>query len=102
MAGECTKTTSVTTTSSLHNWWPDLHACSWSTTTNPWLSEHNNNSESSGEESVSISTSFTNASNHSGLSVESSRRVLVDNTASAHELIGETVSDNHLWNQVLL
>nr|QJQ51213.1 bHLH transcription factor bHLH15.7 [Gardenia jasminoides] len=108
MAGECTETTPLATTSSIHNWWPQdhLHASSlssWSTNNYPnWqYSEPNNNSESSGEESVSISTSFTNASNHSGLTVESSRRVLVDG-ASAHEIVGERVPDNHLWSHVLL
>ncbi|CDP07927.1 unnamed protein product [Coffea canephora] len=108
MAGECTETTPLATTSSIHNWWPQHHlhgssVSSWSTNNYPnWqYSELNNNSESSGDESVSISTSFTNASNHSGLTVESSRIVLVDG-ASAHEFVGETVPDGHLWNHVLI
>uniref|UniRef100_A0A5B7BVS3 BHLH domain-containing protein n=1 Tax=Davidia involucrata TaxID=16924 RepID=A0A5B7BVS3_DAVIN len=94
---------SVATSSSTPSWWPNLHASSlssWSTNTNQWHPP-NPNSNSSCEEDVSISTSFTNASNHSGLSVDSSRR-LVDQSTSTNELIGETASDNHLWNHVLL
>lgn len=109
MAEDCTET-SVATSSSIPNWWPadnHVHASSWSNTTsniNPWNNPQNpnsNNSRSSGEEDVSMSTSFTNASNHSGLTVESSRR-LVESVAN-NELIGETPSDhNHLWNHVFL
>lgn len=102
MAEDCTES-SVATSSSIPNWWPGdnhLHASSlssWSNNNtsniNPWNSNpqhpNSNNSRSSGEEDVSMSTSFTNASNHSGLTVESSRRL-------------ETPSDNHLWNHVFL
>uniref|UniRef100_A0A5B7BDD8 BHLH domain-containing protein n=1 Tax=Davidia involucrata TaxID=16924 RepID=A0A5B7BDD8_DAVIN len=104
MAEECSES-SVATSSSIPNWWPDLHASSlssWSAnTTNQWQ-PLNPNSNSSCEEDVSISTtSFTNASNHSGLSVDSSRRLF--ESASTNELIGETASVNHhLWNHVLL
>ncbi|KAA8532372.1 hypothetical protein F0562_032373 [Nyssa sinensis] len=101
MVEECTDS-SVATSSSTPNWWPNLHASSlssWSTNTNQWHPP-NPNSNSSCEEDVSISTSFTNASNHSGLSVDSSRRLVESN--STNELIGETASDNHLWNHVLL
>lgn len=111
MAEECTEG-SAATSSSIPNWWPadnHLHSTSlnsWSNNTsniNPWSNPQNpnsNNSRSSGEEDVSMSTSFTNASNHSGLTVESSRR-LVESVAN-NELIGETPSDNHLWNHVFL
>ncbi|KAL8157724.1 uncharacterized protein LOC141724379 [Apium graveolens] len=110
MAEDCTES-SVATSSSIPNWWPaenHLHSSSlssWSNNTsniNPWSNPQNpnsNNSRSSGEEDVSMSTSFTNASNHSGLTVESSRR-LVESVAN-NELIGET-PDNHLWNHVFL
>ncbi|XP_059649821.1 transcription factor bHLH111 [Cornus florida] len=102
---ECTESSIATTISSTPNWWPDLHAnslSSWSsstTNTNQWHPQ-NPNSNSSCEEDVSISTSFTNASNHSGLSVDSSRRFI--ESAPANELIGEAASDNHLWSHVLL
>ncbi|CAK9177388.1 unnamed protein product [Ilex paraguariensis] len=99
MAEECTES-SVAASSSTLNWWPDLHtSSSWSTTTNPWHTP-NPHSNSPGEEDVSMSTSFTNASNHSGLSVESSRRLV--ECSSTNELIGETAPDNHLWSQVFL
>ncbi|XP_017224711.1 transcription factor bHLH111 isoform X2 [Daucus carota subsp. sativus] len=113
MAEECNES-SVATSPSIPNWWPadnHLHAGSlgsWSGNTgniNPWSGGNNsqnpnsNNSRSSGEEDVSMSTSFTNASNHSGLTVESSRR-LVESVAN-NELMGET-PDNPLWNHVFL
>lgn len=114
MAEECNES-SVATSPSIPNWWPadnHLHAGSlgsWSGNTgnvNMWSGGNNsqnpnsNNSRSSGEEDVSMSTSFTNASNHSGLTVESSRR-LVESVAN-NELMGETPSDNPLWNHVFL
>ena len=103
MAEECTDS-SVATSSSAPNWW-DLHGSSTLSScynsTNPW-SQPNPNSNSSCEEEVSISTSFTNASNHSGLTVESSRR-LIEPASSTNELIGEpAASDSHLWSHVLL
>ncbi|XP_052204154.1 transcription factor bHLH111 [Diospyros lotus] len=102
MAEECTGS-SMASSSATPNWWPDLHVTSlssWSSNTNPWQPQ-NPNSNSSGEEDVSISTSFTNASNQSGLSVDSPRHLV--ESASASELIAETASDNHLWiNHVLL
>ncbi|XP_062150217.1 uncharacterized protein LOC133858769 isoform X3 [Alnus glutinosa] len=96
MAEECTESSSSTPL----NWW-DLHVSSLSSwnNSNPWHSQ-DPNSNSSCEEDVSISTSFTNASNHSGLTVESSRRFF--EPASSNELIGEHASDNNLWSQVLL
>ncbi|XAR48017.1 hypothetical protein NMG60_11030698 [Bertholletia excelsa] len=108
MAEECTES-SIATSSVTPNWWLDLHASSLSSrsshhSNNPWHHHpHNPNSNNSsgGEDDVSMSTtSFTNASAHSGLSVESSRCLL--EPASTNELIGETASDNHLWSQVLL
>lgn len=104
MAGElCTENNSTASaSSSIHNFWQDqLHACSWSTSSNsPWQGHElnnnyntNNNSESSGEENVSISTTaFTNgASNRSS------------DLSTENEFVGETVaSDNHLWNHLLL
>nr|QFU95349.1 basic helix-loop-helix DNA-binding superfamily protein 110 [Eriobotrya japonica] len=92
------------------NWW-DLVS-----STNPWqqqqqqlnqkYSNSSNNNCDDVDQDVSISsTSFTNASNHSSLSVDSSRRLLADqrSASSNDDLInGEQVSDNHIWNHVLL
>lgn len=91
MAEEWTDSIAVATSSfTPPNWW-DLS--SWNNS--------NSNSNSSCEEDVSLSTSFTNASNgHSGLTVESSRRFF--EPASSNELIGEQASDNSLWSHVLL
>ncbi|XP_044490817.1 transcription factor bHLH111 isoform X2 [Mangifera indica] len=102
MAKECTES-SVTTSPSPPNWWDLHHATSLSswnnTSSTPWH-QHNLNSNSSCEEEVSISTSFTYASNQSGLTVDSSHR-LVHEPASSTELIGEHTHDNHLWSHVL-
>ncbi|XP_031283216.1 transcription factor bHLH111-like isoform X1 [Pistacia vera] len=102
MAKECTES-SVTTSPSPPNWWDLHHATSLSSWNNtgstPWH-QQNINSNSSCEEEVSISTSFTYASNQSGLTVDSSHR-LVHEPASSTELIGEHTPDNHLWSHVL-
>ncbi|PWA42285.1 Myc-type, basic helix-loop-helix (bHLH) domain-containing protein [Artemisia annua] len=106
MAEQCNQNSSSTA-----KWWPDVHAsslCSWTGGANYASNNLCNNSQtpnsncSNGEEDVSISTSFTtNASNNSGLSMESSRRLV--EKASTNDPYGEAVSDNHhLWNQVLL
>ncbi|XP_050373165.1 transcription factor bHLH111 isoform X3 [Argentina anserina] len=103
------------------NWWDNDHlhaaaaaagagshlsASSW-----PWQRQQqqqqpNPNSNSSCDEDVSISsTSFTNASNQSSLSVDSSRRLVDQRSASSNDdlnNIGEQVSDNQIWSQVLL
>ncbi|KAI3497962.1 hypothetical protein L2E82_13980 [Cichorium intybus] len=109
MAEQCNEN-SVATSSSAAKWWPDVHTSSLGSWTgganyanNPPctnLQDHNSNC-SGGDDDVSISTSFTtNASNNSGLSMESSRLV---EKASTTDLYGEAVSDNHhLWNQVFL
>ncbi|KAK7279590.1 hypothetical protein RJT34_24643 [Clitoria ternatea] len=81
------------------NWW---YLQSWSdTTNNTWNNQPNPNSSSSCEEDISVSTSFTNASNHSTLTVESSRRLVDPPPPSSNELMGEHASDNHLWTHVL-
>lgn len=106
MAEQCNQNSSTTA-----KWWPDVQAsslCSWTGGANYASNNLCNNSQtpnsncSNGEEDVSISTSFTtNASNNSGLSMESSRRLV--EKASTNDPYGEAVSDNHhLWNQVLL
>ncbi|XP_057495175.1 transcription factor bHLH111 isoform X2 [Actinidia eriantha] len=85
---------SIATSSATPNWWPDLHAnslSSWSSNSNPWHPQ-NPNSNSSGEEDLSIS-------NQSGLSVDSSRHLV--ESAPANDFIGETASDNQLWSHVL-
>ncbi|KAJ7954435.1 transcription factor bHLH [Quillaja saponaria] len=105
MAEEYTGNSIATSSLTPLNWW-NLHATnsslsSW-TNSNTW-SQANPNSSSSCEEDVSASTSFTNASNHSGLTMEYSSRQLVEPTASSNEFInGEHASDNHIWNHVLL
>ncbi|CAA3000420.1 transcription factor bHLH111 [Olea europaea subsp. europaea] len=101
MAEECNESSVAATASSLYNWWPDLHLnslSSWSTN-NPW-SQQNNSSNSSGEEDVSMFTTYTNVSNQSGVSVESSRRLV--ESASTNELVGETGSDDQPWSHVIL
>ncbi|XP_048318181.2 transcription factor bHLH111 isoform X1 [Ziziphus jujuba] len=105
MAEECTESSVATSSSAPPNWW-DLHQpSSWSNANihnNPWH-QPNPNSNSSCDEDVSISTSFTNASNHSGLTVESSRRLVEPAASSSDELIGgEQGADNHIWSHVLL
>ncbi|KAJ6401723.1 hypothetical protein OIU84_013895 [Salix udensis] len=67
--------------------------------TSPWQ-QSNPSSNSSCEEDLSMSTSFTNASNHSGLTVESARQLV--EPSSSTELIGEHASDSQLWSHILL
>ncbi|CAI9768461.1 unnamed protein product [Fraxinus pennsylvanica] len=101
MAEECNESSVAATTSSLYNWWPDLHVnslSSWSAN-NPW-SQQNNSSNSSGEEDVSMFTTYTNVSNQSGVSIESSRRLV--ESVSTNELVGETGSDDQPWSHVIL
>ncbi|PON79164.1 Myc-type, basic helix-loop-helix (bHLH) domain containing protein [Parasponia andersonii] len=124
MAEECAES-SVATSSSCavvppcNNWW-DLHAVG-SSALSSWCHNNNNNGSdnipwhniqataapnpnSNSDEDVSISTSFTNASNHSGLTVESSRRLVEPAASSSDDLIAEqqAASDNHIWSHVLL
>ncbi|BAT94517.1 hypothetical protein LR48_Vigan02g184100 [Vigna angularis] len=85
------------------NWWY-LQAnsiSSWNDTNNTWNNQPNPNSSSSCEEDISVSTSFTNASNHSTLTVESSRRLIDPPAPSSNEFMGEHASDNQLWTHVL-
>ncbi|KAI9169840.1 hypothetical protein LWI28_018368 [Acer negundo] len=109
MAKECSESSVATSSSTPQNWWDLQHASSalssWTTdntSTSPW--QHQNpNSNSSCEEEVSMSTtSFTYASNHSGLTVDSSQRFLDQPSAASNELMGEHAPDTHLWNHVLL
>ncbi|KAK6242394.1 hypothetical protein SCA6_007783 [Theobroma cacao] len=119
MAEECTASSAITSSPAPHTWWDILHPAnslsSWtsSTTNSPtttstsWHQHHqnptSNSSNNCDQDDVSISTSLTNASNHSGLTVESSGRQLVDQPvpSSTNDFIGEHASDNHLWSQVL-
>ncbi|XP_027934666.1 transcription factor bHLH111 isoform X2 [Vigna unguiculata] len=86
------------------NWWylQPNSISSWNDTNTTWNNQPNPNSSSSCEEDISVSTSFTNASNHSTLTVESSRR-LIDPPApsSNNDFMGEHASDNQLWTHVL-
>ncbi|KAK9106445.1 hypothetical protein Syun_022456 [Stephania yunnanensis] len=110
---------SVVNSSSTTNLW-DLHhgssLSSWSNNVISWHTSssshhaptvqhhHNSNSSNTDQEEISISPSFTNStSNHSGVTEDSSRRI-VDPTAAAapSEITGEPASENHLWSQVLL
>ncbi|KAF2316640.1 hypothetical protein GH714_041981 [Hevea brasiliensis] len=114
MAEECSESSvamSSSTPSAAAGWW-DLHRhasalSSWtnnnsnnSTTCSPWH-QPNPSSNSSCEEDVSMSTSFTNASNHSGLTVESSRRLVEPAASSPSEFMGEHASDSQLWSHIL-
>ncbi|KAG4919352.1 hypothetical protein JHK85_057633 [Glycine max] len=93
----------VATSITPFNWWY-LQAnslSSWNDTNSTWNSQPNPNSSSSCEEDISVSTSFTNASNHSSLTVESSRRLIEPPAPSSNELMGEHASDNQLWSHVL-
>ena len=103
MAEECAGNSVATTSPTPLNWWY-LHAnsgSSWNNTNNAWNNQTNPNSSSSCEEDISVSTSFTNASNHSSLTVESSRRLVEPPAPSSNELMGEQASDNQLWSHVL-
>lgn len=104
------------------NWWDHghLHAATaasgagshLSASAWPWHRQQQqqqanpNYSNSSCDEDVSMSsTSFTNASNHSSLSVDSSRRLVDQRSASSNDdmnNIGEQVSDIQIWTQALL
>ncbi|XP_019432710.1 PREDICTED: uncharacterized protein LOC109339681, partial [Lupinus angustifolius] len=75
---------------------------SWNNTNNTWNNQTNPNSSSSCEENISVSTSFTNVSNHSSLTVESSRRLTEPPAPSSNELMREHASENQLWSHVLL
>ncbi|KAF8389609.1 hypothetical protein HHK36_024128 [Tetracentron sinense] len=91
---------SAATSSSTPNWWelPSNSLSSWNHTT-PWHPP-NPNSNSSCEEEISMSTSFTNASNQSGLTVDSSRQLV--EPASSNQLMGEPAAENHLWSHVFI
>ncbi|XVF43533.1 hypothetical protein PTKIN_Ptkin02bG0047100 [Pterospermum kingtungense] len=137
MAEECTTTSAVIASSSSsptpHSWWdhhPTKSLSSWSTSnaansTNSWHHHHhhqnpnsnssNNNNICDQDDVLSISTSLTNASNHSVLTVDESsaggcggsRQLLdqqdvpPDHPSMDLMNIGEHGSDNHLWSQVL-
>ncbi|PIA64046.1 hypothetical protein AQUCO_00201384v1 [Aquilegia coerulea] len=92
---------SVANSSSTSNIW-DLHGTSlssWNNNNIPWHPS-NPNSNSSCDEDISISNSFTNTSNHSGLSTDDSSRQLREHRASRQ--LAESSPDNHLWSKVLL
>ncbi|PNT24596.1 hypothetical protein POPTR_008G142700v4 [Populus trichocarpa] len=102
MAEECTDDSVAISSSTPPNWWDLHHAASLSswTNTSPWQ-QSNPSSNSTCEEDLSMSTSFTNASNHSGLTVESARRLVEPSSSS--EMMGEHASDHsQLWNHILL
>lgn len=109
MAEECTES-SAATSSLARNWWLDHHHAHANNSLSPWNNNTNtvwnpqdpSSNNSSGEEGVSLSTSFTNASNHSGLTVEYSSRRLTENVSTNNKLMVDTPSDNHLWNRVFL
>ncbi|XP_043715620.1 uncharacterized protein LOC122664010 [Telopea speciosissima] len=95
---------SIATSSSTPNWW-ELHShhplSSWNNTI-PWH-PMNPNSNSSCDEDISISPSFTNASNHSGISVDSSHQLVeTPSTSSELNMSEPPSSENQLWSDVLL
>ncbi|KAL1295143.1 hypothetical protein HN51_056006 [Arachis hypogaea] len=104
MAEGCGGNSVATTSPASFNWWY-LHA-NHATNTNAYNNHHhhqtnpNNSSSCSCEEDISVSTSFTNASNHSTLTVDSSRRLL-DPSSNNNHFLPEHAEDNHLWNHVL-
>ncbi|KAK9115694.1 hypothetical protein Sjap_014641 [Stephania japonica] len=104
---------SVVNSSSTTNLW-DLHGSSLSSWSNviSWHTashhaptvhhHHNSNSSNTDQEEISISPSFTNStSNHSGVTEDSSRRIMDPAAAAPGEITGEPTSENHLWSQVL-
>ncbi|KAF9677512.1 hypothetical protein SADUNF_Sadunf08G0115400 [Salix dunnii] len=102
MAEECTDNSVAISSSTPPNWWDLHHATSlssWTNYTSPWQ-QSNPSSNSSCEEDLSMSTSFTNASNHSGLTVESARQLV--EPSSSTEMIGGHASDSQLWSHILL
>ncbi|KAH8500482.1 hypothetical protein H0E87_015653 [Populus deltoides] len=102
MAEECTDDSVAISSSTPPNWWDLHHAASLSSWTNtiPWQ-QSNPSSNSTCEEDLSMSTSFTNASNHSGLTVESARQLVEPSSSS--EMMEEHASDHsQLWNHILL
>ncbi|XP_027367477.1 transcription factor bHLH111 [Abrus precatorius] len=102
MTEESAGNTLATTIAPLNWWYLQANSLSsWNDTNNAWNNQPNPNSSSSGEEDISVSTSFTNASNHSSLTVESSRRLVDPPAPSSNELMGEHASDNQLWSHVL-
>lgn len=111
MAKESTESSVATSPSTPSNWWElhhhaasSLSASTWTNSScSPWNQQNpNSNNSSCDQEEVSISTTFTYASNQSGLTVESAHR-LVEPAASSSELMGEHAPDNHqLWSHVLL
>ncbi|KAK1262301.1 Transcription factor [Acorus gramineus] len=85
----------MTTNSSTSNYW-ELHAHSYLPSWNPWHPQNTNpNSNSSScDDGILLSTSFTNASNHTSLNVEYGSSTLAD-------INMVPTKENHLWNQVL-
>ncbi|XP_004496221.1 uncharacterized protein [Cicer arietinum] len=108
MSGECGGNTIATSTTPLNWWYLQTNSLSsnWNDVKHAWNNNQMNpNSSSSCEDQdISVSsTSFTNASNHSTLTVESSRRVFVDqpHAPSSNDFMAQHASDNQLWSHVL-
>ncbi|XP_061370642.1 transcription factor bHLH111-like [Gastrolobium bilobum] len=102
MAEECVGNTIATSSTPLNWWYLQANSLpSWNDTNHAWNNQTNPNSSSSCEEDISVSTSFTNASSHSSLTVESSRRLVEPHATSSKVLMGEHASDNQLWSHVL-
>ncbi|XP_057425431.1 transcription factor bHLH111 isoform X2 [Lotus japonicus] len=106
MTEDCGGNTVATSTTPLSWWYLQANSLStWNDSNkHAWNSQINPNSSSSCDEDISVSsTSFTNASNHSSLTVESSRRLVEPPHApsSSNEFMREHASDNQLWSHVL-
>lgn len=109
MSEECVGNTIATTSTTPLNWWYLQATNSLSSNWNDvnklaWSNQMNNpNSSSSCEDQdISVSSnSFTNASNHSSLTVDSSRRILDSHAPSSNDFMAEHASDNQLWSHVL-
>ncbi|MED6203718.1 hypothetical protein PIB30_001958 [Stylosanthes scabra] len=107
MAEGCGGNSVATTSPTSFNWWY-LHANhhAWNNNNNNSNNNSNhqtnpNSSSCSCEEDISVSTSFTNASNHSSLTVDSSRRLLDPPPPPPNHFFPEHADDNHLWSHVL-
>ncbi|XP_058741337.1 uncharacterized protein LOC131613700 isoform X2 [Vicia villosa] len=109
MSEECVGNTIATTSTTPLNWWYLQATNSLSSNWNDgnklaWNNQMNNPNSSSScdDQDISVSSnSFTNASNHSSLTVESSRRILESHAPSSNDFMAEHASDNQLWSHVL-
>ncbi|XP_064944958.1 transcription factor bHLH111-like isoform X1 [Musa acuminata AAA Group] len=97
MAQEGPEVSVASSSTAAHSWWEfNANPFSWSTVTRylppPDRRPDLASTYDEADMSISNATSFTNASSHSALSIDS----------SSADLSGEPVENHHIWNQVLL